>query len=393
MDKIEELLTRGGDKIYPSKEELEEVLRSGKKLKLYQGFDPTGTELHIGHMVGLRKLRQWQDLGHHVIFLIGDSTATVGDPTGKDKMRPRLTKEQVLNNAKTYKEQASKLLRFNGENAIEIKYNSEWLENISGSEFMHLASLISYNQIIERDMFQKRLQKNESIGVLELIYPLLQGYDSVAMNVDLEIGGADQMFNMMIGRELMKKIRNKDKFIMTTPLLTDSKGVKIGKTEGNVIALNDFPNDLFGKIMALGDDVIVKGLEYLTDVPTTEIDVSASPMKYKKQLAFEIVKQLNNEQIALKAQREFEKTSQQKERPSKFPTITLPQTLTSGATITDALVELGAVSSRSEAKRVIEQGGTAVNDQVITDPKASFIPQDDSIIRVGKRKYIKIKTH
>lgn len=397
MDKIEELLTRGVDKIYPSKEELEKALRNGKKLKLYQGFDPTGTELHIGHMVGLRKLRQWQDLGHHVIFLIGDSTATVGDPTGKDKTRPQLIKEQVLSNAKTYKVQASKLLRFSGKNAIDIKYNSEWLEKISAPEFMHLASLISYNQIIERDMFQKRLQKNESIGVLELIYPMLQGYDSVAMDVDLEVGGSDQMFNMMIGRELMQKLKNKNKFIMTTPLLTDSKGIKIGKTEGNVIALTDDPSDLFGKIMALPDDIILKGFEYLTDISMENIkktksrlDRGENPVLFKKQLAFEIVKQLNNQEQAANAQESFQKTIQKQELPEDIPVY---QYIGSKTTkITDLLVQIRFVKSRSDAKRLIEQGGVAVDEKAITNPNEQFVPKNNSIIRVGRRRFVRIKT-
>jgi len=392
MDKIEELLTRGVDKIYPSKEELEKVLRNGKKLKLYQGFDPTGTQLHIGHMIGLRKLRQWQDLGHHVIFLIGDGTGQAGDPSGKTRARKKfLTREELRKNAVDYVKQAGKIVRFEGKNPVEILHNGDWLNKLTLVDLLNIANQFSLQQLLERDLFQKRIKEEQDINFREFLYPLLQAYDSVAMKVDLEVGGSDQTFNMLCGRTLVKKMQKRDKFVMTTPLLTDSKGMKIGKTEGNVIALNDPPNDVFGKIMALGDNIIVKGLEYLTDTQFTEIDVSSNPMKYKKQLAFEVVKQVNNESEARKALEEFEKTIQQKKTPSDFPTITLPRTLTSGATITDALVELGAVTSRSEAKRVIEQGGTAVNDQIITDPNASFIPQDDSIIRVGKRKYIKIK--
>jgi len=392
MDKIEELLTRGVDKIYPSKEELERVLRSGKKLKLYQGFDPTGRELHIGHMVGLRKLKQWQDLGHHVIFLIGDGTGQAGDPSGKTRAREKFfTREELRNNAVDYVKQAGKIVRFNGKNPVEILFNGDWLNKLTYTDILNILNYFSWQQLSERDLFQDRAKKGIEVNMREFIYPILQAYDSVAMNVDLELGATDQTFNMLAGRTLLKAMKGKNKFVMTTPLLTDSKGMKIGKTEGNVIALNDNPNDLFGKIMALSDDLILKGLEYLTDTQFTETDVSSDPMKYKKQLAFEVVKQVNNESEARKALEEFEKTIQQKKTPSDFPTITLPRTLTSGATITDALVELGAVTSRSEAKRVIEQGGTAVNDQVITDPNASFIPQDDSIIRVGKRKYIKIK--
>ena len=396
MDKIEELLTRGVEKIYPSYEELEKVLKSGKKLKLYQGFDPTGIQLHIGHMVGLRKLRQWQDLGHHVIFLIGDSTATVGDPTGKEKARPRLTKEQVLNNARKYKEQASKLLRFQGENPIEIKYNSEWLGKMSGAEFMNLASLVSYNQIIERDMFQKRLQKNESIGVLELLYPILQGYDSVAMNVDLEIGGSDQTFNMLVGRTLVKSMLNKGKFVMTTPLLTDSKGVKIGKTEGNVIALTDKPEDLFGKIMALPDDIILKGFEYLTDIPMSEIEnvkkkieKGENPIIYKKKLAFEIVKQLNDEINAKSAEDSFRKTVQKGDVP--IETIEIPKNRLTGAKCVDLFFSAGLGSSKSYIKRVLEQAGGRMNNQILKpNDDAEHTYKPENVYEFGRKKF-KIK--
>ena len=396
MDKIEELLTRGVDKIYPSKEELEKVLRSGKKLKLYQGFDPTGTELHIGHVVGLRKLRQWQDLGHHVIFLIGDGTGQAGDPSGKTRAREKfLTREELRKNAVDYVKQAGKIVRFEGKNPVEILYNGDWLNKLKLIDLLNIANQFSLQQLSERDLFQERIKEGQDINFREFLYPLLQAYDSVAMKVDLEIGGSDQTFNMLCGRTLVKKMLKKDKFVMTTPLLTDSQGVKIGKTEGNVIALNDNPNDLFGKIMALGDDIIIKGLEYLTDLSTKDLDASANPMKYKKQLAFEIVKQLNNDQAAKKAQEQFETIVQGKEMPSEIRRLTFTKTFMSNATITDALEKSGMVSSKSEAKRVVGQGGTAVYDSKITDPNALIAPlmkNEEIIIRVGKRNIVKIGT-
>ncbi|KKQ21392.1 MAG: Tyrosine-tRNA ligase [Parcubacteria group bacterium GW2011_GWC1_36_9] len=249
-DKIDELLTRGVDKIYLSREKLEEVLRSGKKLRLYQGFDPTGDKLHIGHMVGLRKLAEWQKLGHHVIFLIGDYTAMIGDPSGKLSTRKVLTHEQTLANAKNYKEQASKILKFDGDNPAEVLFNGDWLGKLSAIEFLRIAGNLTYSQVIERDMFQERLKQGQDISTNEFLYPVMQAYDSVAMDVDLEVGGKDQMFNMMMGRKLMRNMMKKEKFVMTTKLLEDKHGVKIGKTEGNAIALDDKPEDLFGKIMA-----------------------------------------------------------------------------------------------------------------------------------------------
>ena len=266
MDKIDELLNRAVDTIIPSSAELETVLRSGKKLRVYQGFDPTSPQLHIGHMIGLRKLSQWQELGHEVIFLIGDFTGRIGDPTGKEETRPMLTKEVVEKNAELYKNQAAKILRFDGENPAKIKFNSEWLENLSMPEVFNLAAQVTYQQVIKRDLYQKRLAKDQDISINEIMYPIMQGYDSVAMDIDVEVGGRDQLFNMMMGRHLMHKMKRKNKFVMTTQLLTDPQGNKIGKTEGNAIALTDAPEKIFGAIMNFPDDVIVKGLEYLTDI-------------------------------------------------------------------------------------------------------------------------------
>src|SRR3990167_3177541 len=311
-EKIEELLTRGVDRIYPSKEALEEVLHSGKRLKLYQGFDPTGDKLHIGHMVGLRKHRQWQDLGHEVIFLIGDGTGTAGDPTGKKKTREKFfTKEELRENAKGYLAQASKIVRFNGPNPIKIMYNGDWLDKLTKVEILNIAEHFSVQQLIERDMFQERLKNKETINLREFLYPLLQAYDSVAMDVDLELGGSDQTFNMLAGRMLMKAMKGKEKFVMTTPLLSDSKGVKIGKSEGNVIGLTDAPDDLFGKIMSLGDDAIIPMFTLLTDTPLEEIEkfnLKKDAMMLKKRVASLIVTQLYNEGEAKKAQESFEQT-------------------------------------------------------------------------------------
>lgn len=396
MDKVDELLTRGVEKIYPSHEELKKVLRSGKKLRLYQGFDPTGIQLHIGHMVGLKKLRQWQDLGHHVIFLIGDGTGQAGDPSGKKHGREKfLTREELRKNAVDYIKQAGKIVRFEGENPVEILFNGDWLNELKLADILNIAGNFSLQQLSERDLFQERIKNGEDVNLREFLYPLLQGYDSVAMNVDLEIGGNDQTFNMLCGRTLLKKMKNKDKFVMTTPLLTDSKGVKIGKTEGNAIAITDKPEDLFGKIMALPDDVIVKGFEYLTDVPMEEIkningalNKGENPVAYKKKLAFEIVKQLNNDDKAKEAQESFEKVTQKQELPEDIP-VYLHST-TGEQDIVDLLVKTKLAASRASAKRLIEQNGVAVDEKIIKSNEPTSI-NNNSIIRVGKRKFVKIK--
>ncbi|HSX40058.1 MAG TPA: tyrosine--tRNA ligase [Candidatus Saccharimonadales bacterium] len=398
MDKIEELLSRGVDTIYPTREELEKVLRSDKKLKLYQGFDPTGIQMHIGHMVGLRKLAQFQKLGHQVIFLIGDGTGLAGDPSGKTRGREKfLSREELRKNATDYVKQAQKIVSFEGDNPVEILFNGDWLTKLTLVDILEIAGNFTWQQLSERDMFEDRAKKGEPINMREFLYPLLQGYDSVAMKVDLEIGGTDQTFNMLCGRTLVQNMLSKNKFVLTTPLLTDATGRKIGKTEGNVIALNDKPEDLFGKIMALSDDVIVKGLEYLTDVPMDEIEKineaitgGENPVKFKKQLAFEIVKQLNSDADARNAQEHFEKTVQQKELPDEVSVIELDPN-DNLISYSDLLVKTGLASSKSEAKRLIEQGGVEVDNTRVENPNEEITITDELLLKVGKRKFVKVK--
>ena len=383
MDKIDELLTRGVEQIIPAKKKLEDVLRSGKKLRLYQGFDPTSPELHIGHLVGLRKLRQWQDLGHEVIFLLGDFTATVGDPTGKDKTRPMISEENVAKNAQTYKDQASKILRFDGKNPVKIKRNSEWLGKLSFLELAQLASKLTVQQVIERDMFQNRLKSGGDVAISEFFYPLMQGYDSVAMDVDLEVGGNDQLFNMMTGRDLMHKIKQKNKFVMTTPLLVDSTGKKIGKSEGNAIGLTLPAKEQFGMIMQLDDTVILKCFECLTTIPMEEVSkigerlkAGENPMVLKKQLAHQIVSELHSKAEADKAQEEFEKTFQKKE---------IGEVEEIKASAVEDLIKAGIISSKSEWKRLVEQGAIEREGEKVENEE--ILP---GTYRIGKKKFVKI---
>ncbi len=466
MDTIEQLLTRGVDAIYPNREAFEKILRSGQKLRIYQGFDPTGTQLHIGHMVGLRKLAQLQQLGHHVIFVIGDGTGQAGDPSGKSKSRAHhaftlsshentpgtlkkmlepfeqegisleeiksqkingeisfkiivdekkynhevvarvirslgsqgfFTNAQLRENAKNYIQQASKIINFEGDNPVEILYNGDWLNKLNLEDVLHIAGRFSLQQLIERDLFQERMKKGEEVNMREFLYPLLQAYDSVVLNVDLEVGGSDQMFNMLCGRTLAKNILNKEKFILTTPLLADSHGVKIGKSEGNAIALTDQPASLFGKIMSLSDDVIVKGLEYLTDVPmddihqiSTSIQNGQNPMQFKKMLAFEVIKQLNDKEAAQTAQKEFETRFQEgKLSESDLPLKSMSDFVQT-TSILETLVVAGITESNSEARRLIDQHAVKINDTVVTSSKEEIHLKPGDIIRAG-RKAIKIK--
>jgi tyrosyl-tRNA synthetase len=377
---VSDLLSRGVDKIYPSKEALQEVLESGKKLKLYQGFDPTGDKLHIGHMIGLRKLADWQALGHKVIFLIGDFTGMIGDPSGKTESRKMLSKEVVLKNAENYKNQAAKILKFEGVNPIEIKYNSEWLEGLGALEFVRMAGLLSVQQVVKRDLFRERINQGQDLFMNEFLYPVMQAYDSVAMDVDVEIGGTDQMFNMLMGRDLMRHMKKKEKFVMTTPILTDATGKKIGKTEGNIIALDDEPGVLFGKIMSLPDEVVVKGFEYLTRVPMDRVEEvkrafesGENPMLYKKELAHEIVKDLNSATVAETAQGDFEKTFSKGGIPENLQSVRAP----ADKPLAEILIENGMISSKSEFNRLAKAG--AIEEK------------ENGVYRVGKHRFLRIE--
>ena len=386
--KIDELLTRGVDKIYPSKESLKQILLSGKKLKLYQGFDPTSNKLHIGHMVGLRKHRQWQDLGHEVIFLIGDGTGEAGDPTGKKKTREKFfTSEELRANAKDYLTQAKKIVHFHGNNPIKVMYNGDWLNKLTKTEILNIAQHFSVQQLIERDMFQERLKEGVSINLREFLYPLLQAYDSVAMDVDLELGGSDQTFNMLAGRALMKAMKGKEKFVMTTPLLSDSKGIKIGKSEDNVIGLTDEPNDLFGKIMALGDDAIIPMFTLLTDVSKEEImnfNLKKNAMSLKKRIAFILVTTLHGEKEAKEAEKSFTNTFQKKEIPQDIKEIILK-----GRPI-DIIIASGIVKTTSAARRLLDDGAVTdlTNNKKIT-LKDEFV--SGHVYKIGKHGFIRIK--
>ncbi|MBU1292409.1 tyrosine--tRNA ligase, partial [Patescibacteria group bacterium] len=315
-NKIEEVLTRGVENIYPNKEALEEVLKSGKKIKLYCGYDATAPTLHIGHAITLKKLKQFQNLGHEIIFLLGDFTTMIGDPTDKTATRKKLTREEVSENMKSYKEQAGKIISFEGENPAKVLYNSEWNDKLTFIELIELASNFTVQQMIQRDMFQQRIKDDKPIYLHEFLYPLTQAYDSVAMEVDLEVGGNDQTFNMLAGRDLMKAVKNKEKFVLTTKLLVDSSGVKMGKTEGNIVNLDEKPNQMFGQIMAWSDELIIPGFELLTDLDVKKID---NPRDDKAKLAKAIIEIFYSKKEAEEAEKEFEKIFKKKDKPTKIP--------------------------------------------------------------------------
>ena len=389
---IRELLTRGVERIYPSAEFLESRLKSSTPLSLYLGIDPTGPTLHLGHIIPLLKLAQFQNLGHKITLLIGDFTGMIGDPTDKTATRKRLAREEVLENAKLYKEQAARIIRFDGKNSAELHHNSEWLGKMSFEDVLELSSNITHTQTIKRDMFQKRIAEKKDLFLHELLYPLMQGYDSVALGVDGEVGGNDQSFNMLVGRDLMKKMKNKEKFVVVTKLLTDGAGAKMGKTEGNMVALTDSSRDCFGKVMSWPDSMILIGFELCTRVSLNEIEEIKSalsrgenPKDAKTRLAFEIVALLKGKEDAEKAHSEFAAAFSDG-KPKEFVEIKI----SSAQTLSDALIEKKIVESKTELRRLIADGAIT---SVATGEKTveSFLKNPPAgEYRIGKHRFIKI---
>jgi tyrosyl-tRNA synthetase len=391
--KINEILTRGVEDVIV-KDDLKKKLLSNKKIRLYLGVDPTGVDLHLGHAIVLWKLRAFQELGHEVILLIGDFTARIGDPSGKDATRKPLSEKEVKANMKDYKKQASKILDFS---KVKIKYNSQWLGKLKFDDILRLSAQFTVQQMIQRDMFQRRLEQNLPISVQEFMYPLMQGYDSVAMDVDLEVGGNDQMFNMLAGRTLQKNYNNKDKDVMTTKLLLGTDGRKMSKTFNNHIGLADQPNDMFGKVMSIKDELIGGYLELATRLPQTEIEEIKeipNPREQKAILAKEIVKLYYGEKEAVKAEEEFDKVFRNKELPSDMPIF---ETAQKNYPILDLLcLPAGRqatvlASSKKEARRLVEQGAVKINGVVEKDWKKIIELQDGMTIQVGSRRFVKIK--
>ncbi|MBI5412302.1 tyrosine--tRNA ligase [Candidatus Peregrinibacteria bacterium] len=386
---INELLTRGVEQLMP--QELAHArIASGKKLRVYFGIDPTGSQLHLGHTIPLRKLRDFAEHGHHVIFLIGSYTAMIGDPTGRDATRQPLTREQVEENFKTYKKQAAKVLDFN---KVKIVYNHEWLEKLRLDEVMKLGSYFTVQQMLQRDMFQKRLKAEEPLSPNEFLYPLMQGYDSVMLEVDCEIGGNDQLFNMMAGRTLLRALKNKEKFVLTTPLIEGTDGRKMSKTYNNTINLTDAPGDMFGKIMSMADNVIIKYFILCTDVSLKEIDAidahmksGGNPRDAKVRLARELVTMYHSKPEADAAEREFIEIFQKKGLPDEIPEFKL----NGDRELTDLLLLCKLAETKSEGRRLIEQGGVKIDNSKATDPKAIIRLKAGMVIQAGKRKWARV---
>lgn len=392
---IDKFLNRGVEAIYPTKEELLKKLLSGERLRVYQGFDPTGKYLHVGHAMGIRALRILQQLGHEVIFLVGDYTSKVGDPD-KDKARKIMSDKEIKENMSGWKKQVEQLIDFGGDNPVLFKHNYEWLSKLKLENLIELMSQMTVQQMLERDMFERRIKRSDPVGLQEFIYPLMQGYDSVAMEVDMEIGGTDQTFNMLVGRDLVKKYLNKEKFVRVNKMMDAPDGITMSKTRGNGINLSDSSKDMYGKAMSNPDNLITMGLELLTDVGEAaiaeierNIKKGENPMQYKKLMAFEILRIIRGEEEAIKAQREFEATVQNKEVPDDIP---IKKVKKKSHKIVELLVETKLAPSKNEARRIITGGGVKVDNKKVENADMGIkITDKEILIQKGKRGFVKVR--
>lgn len=384
MENVEELLTRGVSNVIPDKNSLLDKLRLGKFLNVYLGIDPTSTKIHIGHAVPLRKLQTFVDLGHNVTFLIGDFTALIGDTSDKESERPVLTSDQIKENFKTYKNQASKFVDFS---KVKVVHNSEWLGKLNFEDIVKLTRYFSVGDFISRELIRERLNSGKHVRLDETLYPVMQGYDSYFMDTDIQIGGADQTFNMQAGRALQKNLRGKDSFVLVTDYLEGTDGRKMSKTWGNAIWIEDTPDEMFGKVMSLHDELIVNYFNLATNVSKEEVSLvekelkdGANPADLKRKLAFQLVKELHSEIYAHQAREKFNKTFR-----DKHPDYSEKLEFSSSTTITD--LAAGLLGSRSIAKRFINQKAIEVDGKLVSDP--SYLLKGGEKVKIGKKIFIR----
>jgi tyrosyl-tRNA synthetase len=388
-----ETIKRGADELLVE-QELVEKLRTGRPLRVKAGFDPTAPDLHLGHTVLINKLRQFQDLGHHVIFLIGDFTGMIGDPTGKNTTRPPLTREQVADNATTYQEQVFKIL---DRGKTEIAFNSTWMDRFSPADMIRLAASYTVARMLERDDFGKRYRGGQPIAVHEFLYPLVQGYDSVALKADIELGGTDQKFNLLVGRELQRHYGQPSQCVLTMPLLEGLDGVnKMSKSLGNYVGITESPGEMFGKLMSVSDELMWRYIELLSFESVAairkwkeEVGQGRNPRDIKVAFAQEIVTRFHSPAAAKQALADFEARFQRDEIPADIPEVQL-----NGGQeplpLVQVLKQAGLTASTSEALRMIEQGGVRVNGEKVSDKSLRFAPGERFVVQVGKRKFARV---
>ncbi|MDO8934000.1 MAG: tyrosine--tRNA ligase [Rhodocyclaceae bacterium] len=384
------LIKRGADELL-IEAELVEKLKSGRPLRVKAGFDPTAPDLHLGHTVLINKLRHFQELGHHVMFLIGDFTGMIGDPTGKNATRPPLSREQILKNAETYRDQVFKIL---DPEKTEVSFNSTWFEPLGAAGMIKLAALHTVARMLERDDFSKRYANGQPIAIHEFLYPLCQGYDSVAMKADVELGGTDQKFNLLVGRELQKHYGQAPQCVLMMPLLEGLDGVnKMSKSLGNYVGIAESPKEIFGKLMSVSDELMwryydllsFRGNEEIAKLKR-EVGEGRNPRDVKVILAQEIVARFHAQKDAVEALADFEARFQRGALPDDMPELALP-----AASIAQVLKQAGLVSSTSEAFRMIEGGGVRANSEKVTDKNLALSVGETVVLQVGKRKFARVK--
>jgi len=389
-----ELIKRGIDEVL-TEDDLVSKLKSKKQLTIKVGFDPTAPDLHLGHTVILNKMRHFQDLGHKVVFLIGDFTGRIGDPSGKNKTRPSLDKEELEKNAKTYSDQVFKILN---KDLTDIRFNSEWCEDLGADGIIGLASKYNLGRMLERDDFSKRYKANQQIAIHEFLYPLIQAYDSIALNADVEMGGTDQKFNLLVGRELQRAFDQEPQVCITLPILEGLDGInKMSKSLDNYVGINEDPNEMFGKIMSISDDLMWRWFELLSFRPINEVNElkkevksGMNPRDTKILLAEEIIERFHSKEDAENAKNTFLDRFQKGAKPKDIETFSI--SLDDDIAIGNLLKESGLVQSTSEAMRLVKQGAVKINDEKIDDPKLSIEKNQELLVQVGKRRFLKIKT-
>ncbi len=389
-----ELIKRGIDELL-TEDDLVSKLKSKKQLTVKVGFDPTAPDLHLGHTVILNKMRHFQDLGHKVVFLIGDFTGRIGDPSGKNKTRPSLEKEELEKNAKTYSDQVFKILN---KDLTDIRFNSEWCEGLGADGIIGLASKYNLGRMLERDDFSKRYKANQQIAIHEFLYPLIQAYDSIALNADVEMGGTDQKFNLLVGRELQRAFDQEPQVCITLPILEGLDGTnKMSKSLDNYVGINEDPDEMFGKIMSISDDLMWRWFELLSFRPINEINKlkkevksGMNPRDAKILLAEEIIERFHSKEDAGNAKNTFLDRFQKGAKPKDIETFSI--SLDGDIAIGNLLKESGLVQSTSEAMRLVKQGAVKINDEKIDDPKLSIAKNQELLVQVGKRRFLKIKT-
>ncbi len=392
-----EIIKRGSDEIIPE-DSFKKLLTSKKKLTVKAGFDPTSADLHLGHTVLINKLKAFQDLGHTVIFLIGDFTGLIGDPSGVNETRPNIDEKKLIENSKTYADQVFKIL---DKKKTKIKFNSSWFKKMKPDEFIRLSSIMTVARMLERDDFKKRYENNKPISLHEFLYPLVQGFDSYALKADIELGGTDQKFNLLVGREVQKHYGQNEQVIITVPLLEGLDGVKkMSKSLNNYIALNDDPNEMFGKIMSVSDDLMWRYFDLLSFRSNDEIasfkdkvKKGDNPMFFKKKLATEIVERFYDKKSSENAEIAFTNVFSNKLEPNEVPIFEINET--SGISIVELLThkDLGSkfIQSKSECRRLIKQSGIKMNNKKVENPDLLINLGEENYFQIGKRKHLRIK--